>query len=233
MKSRECWHVAQGMQGVWWSRPPKSNHRPVIDFPSNGSDLCMANRSIECRLCRRESIDGRRTWRPLPCGICCVEYASENGQKNLQRQARRRQRWQSIERGEALWAAVSWRPFLSLAATHPSIRNSSYLHPPNTLLQSLHQLLLPDSLRRRRRELEPSKDLWGSEALNTRPITLENHFLDPLTTGAFFLERRTAGTDDDEDCLLNGFLSTVCALTSLCSIATGQHSLRWRSVGCD
>ena len=122
---------------------------------------------------------------------------------------------------------VSSRPFLSLPATHPSIRNSSYLHPPT--LQSVHQLLPTESLRRRRRELDPSQDLRGSEALNTRPITLENHFLDPLTTGAFFLE----GINDDEDCLLNGFLSTVCALTSLCSIAMGQHSLRWRSVVCD
>ena len=123
------------------------------------------------------------------------------------------------------------RPFLSLPATHPSIRNSSYLHPPT--LQSVHQMLPTESLRRRRRELDPFEDLRGSEALNTRPITLENHFLDGvLTIGGAFLEAR-ADSNDDDDCLLNGFLSTVCVLTSLCSIATGQHSLRWRSVGCD
>ena len=222
----ECWHVAQVMQRA--SRRNLIIVRAAIDFPSNGSDLCMANRSIG--LCRRESIDGRvgETWRPLQCRIWMW-----NMFRKMLQQAGGQKEADKAERGEALWAAVSSRPFLSLAATwvatHPSIRNSSYLHPPS--LQSVHQLLPTESLRRRRRELDPSEDLRGSEALNTRPTTLENHFLDPLATGAFL--ESTAGSTDDDDCLLNGFLSTVCALTNLCSIATGQHSLRWQSVGCD
>ena len=160
-----------------------------------------------------------------------MEYALENAEKKTTGQKKADKAERSRRSSLVGSSPVSSRPFLSLPATHPSIRNSSYLHPPT--LQSVHQLLPTESLRRRRRELDPSEDLRGSEALNTRPITLENHFLDGLLTiGGAFLEAR-AGSNDDDDCLLNGFLSTVCALTSLCSIATGQHSLRWRSVGCD
>ena len=165
----------------------------------------------------------------MPCGgtrQCFVN--SKNPLFKITEKNRRGNRERLTRHREALWAAVSRRAFLVVGCWHPSICNSSYLHHHPLHGQSVHQLAT-ESLRRR----EPSKD---SEALNTLPITRANHFLDPLTTGAFL-----ESTDDDVACCrLNGFLSTVCALTSLCSIACDKwaalpptRGVPGQSVGCD
>ena len=127
----ECWHVAQGMQrGGGAGRRNLIIVRAAIDFASNGSDLCMANRSIG--LCRGESIDGVGGDLKAPAvSDLPVEYVSENTEKNLPRQDRRRLTKQREEKlsGQQLARGLSCR---WLPPIHPSAIRLTCTHQPSS-----------------------------------------------------------------------------------------------------
>ena len=114
----------------------------VIDFASNRLDLCMANRSIVVpsnRWHTKRKMDfNAPAVRNMP-----VEHVSRKQERKKSKTEARGA--DKTERG-ALWAAVSEKAFLVVGSgcsivEEPSIRNSSYLHPPAP--QSVHQLLQP------------------------------------------------------------------------------------------
>ena len=103
----------------------------VIDFASNRLDLCMENRSIVVPFNRwhtkRKMDFNAPAVRNMP-----VEHVSRKQERKKSKTEARAA--DKTERG-ALWAAVSEKAFLVVGSgcsivEEPSIRNSSYLHPP-------------------------------------------------------------------------------------------------------